>query len=100
MSDDPELTNLLFDMVIRAERQRVKTATGKTRKDFRYARAEKVRASSVPAHAFVTFQGKEYGPHFVSKGSLEESEEESSTVLIQSNKRIYWKLWFFDYELK
>jgi len=100
MADDPTRTNLLFGMVIKAERQRVKTATGKTAKDFKYARAEKVRPSSVPTYAFVTFQGKEYGPHFVSKGSLEECEEETSTVLIKTEEGIYWKVWFFDHELR
>lgn len=100
MSDDPSRANALFALVIKAERQRANTAMGETAKDFKYARAEKVRISSVPTYAFVTFQGKEYGPHFVSKGSLEECEEETSTVLIRTEEGTYWKLWFFDSELK
>jgi hypothetical protein len=97
--DETELTNFLWRLTLRGEKIYRSRTTGATEEEYKYGSAEKARKGFFPNQAFVTFEGVEYGPEYISNGSLEEFGEPTSTVLIKTNNGIYWKLWFFNSEL-
>jgi hypothetical protein len=92
--DDDDFIKLL-DM---AKQLRTKNPTGDSPKDFLYYQASSVRKSSVPGFVYVTYEGKEYGPVRETFGPLD-GDKNKSTVLVKIDNK-YYKLWYFDAEVK
>lgn len=80
------------------ELERLKNATGAMPEDFKYAQADAVRRYTI-GYVFVTFGGKEYGPLRESFGAID-LDPKKSTVLVQVDGGIWYKLWYFDYDVE
>jgi len=88
----------LCKVLLAEKREQVAKATGDTQGDYKYGQADSVRTSRIAGFVFVVFRGKEYGPARATFGALD-GDKNKSTVLVQVDEK-WWKLWFFDKDVK
>lgn len=96
MSPDEQWILDVFDHALANEAVRATSATGASPSDYKYDRAEAVRATQADGYVEVKFHGRWHSMARETFGALD-GDQNKSTVLIQSQQDGLWyKLWYYD----
>lgn len=99
MSDENREMDDLFRQILAVSSHQASSATGSSAQDAIYEQADEVRQSSIQGYVNVTHKGQLYRALRVTWGALD-GDKNKSTVLLQANDGLWYKLWFFDTEVK